>query len=35
MSKQDNKQGEQAFPMAVFLDTNILEELPETLESGE
>jgi hypothetical protein len=35
MSKQDNKQSEQAFPMAVFLDTNILEELPENLESGE
>jgi hypothetical protein len=35
MLKQDNMQGEQAFPMAVFLDTNIIEELPETLESGE
>ena len=35
MSKRNDKQDEQAFPMVFFLDTNILDELPETLESGE
>jgi hypothetical protein len=34
MAEKDEKQGEQTFPMVFFLDTNILEQLPETLESG-